>query len=477
MGLGWGIHRNFRSSLFCAVVLATASWSLPARSELSLEERTQRLKTKLPYGSDLHRNFLIHRYGFDPNEIHFGEPYPLILREGLKEEIKVQKTEPVIEIEDYDVIIIGSGPSGLTAGVYLTDAGKKVLILEKNRDLGGLGASGNRLGLQFARGGAYFAAADEELMEIYKNIGLEDYAKQFAIPEPIDSYSWNDVLYEVVWDEKTLKTLPPPFAAFKYALQRMEKDLRVPNQPFEKFPWIEETDSLTMTQWVRRIPQMMEYWTDDPKAAEILDQLSKYQAPDPAEPMKGPLGLLELYGRSALAGHPDIVNAAAFINFYLNELGTRYTGNRGAGEISNSAYQKLLARKRYARFKTGAKVTKIENSKRPPKNAYERIHGSGVEVTYESNGVQYRVFGKDAVFAAPLRLANKAIVDYQQLAPEHHKLTTELEYRDYLVINVHVSGHPWTGAYDLWVRNDGSYSQDAITDIIDGRWMDFNICL
>ena len=31
----------------------------------------------------------------------------------------------------YDVIIIGSGPAGLTAGIYLRRADKNVLILEK----------------------------------------------------------------------------------------------------------------------------------------------------------------------------------------------------------------------------------------------------------------------------------------------------------------------------------------------------------
>ena len=38
--------------------------------------------------------------------------------------------------EVYDVIIIGAGPAGLTAGLYCTQAGLKVLALEKET-LGG----------------------------------------------------------------------------------------------------------------------------------------------------------------------------------------------------------------------------------------------------------------------------------------------------------------------------------------------------
>ena len=34
---------------------------------------------------------------------------------------------------DYDVIIIGAGPAGLTAGIYLARARYRVLIIEKGR--------------------------------------------------------------------------------------------------------------------------------------------------------------------------------------------------------------------------------------------------------------------------------------------------------------------------------------------------------
>ncbi|TEU01973.1 MAG: FAD-dependent oxidoreductase, partial [Dehalococcoidia bacterium] len=39
--------------------------------------------------------------------------------------------------ENYDVIIIGGGPNGLTAACYLSKAKQKVLLLEKRYELGG----------------------------------------------------------------------------------------------------------------------------------------------------------------------------------------------------------------------------------------------------------------------------------------------------------------------------------------------------
>ena len=37
----------------------------------------------------------------------------------------------------YDMIIIGAGPAGISAGIYAVSRGKKALILEKN-EVGGL---------------------------------------------------------------------------------------------------------------------------------------------------------------------------------------------------------------------------------------------------------------------------------------------------------------------------------------------------
>ena len=37
----------------------------------------------------------------------------------------------------YDIIIIGAGPAGISAGIYAVSRGKKALILEKN-EVGGL---------------------------------------------------------------------------------------------------------------------------------------------------------------------------------------------------------------------------------------------------------------------------------------------------------------------------------------------------
>ncbi len=57
----------------------------------------------------------------------------------------------------YDAIIIGAGLGGLTAGAFLSKAGKKVLVVEKNNIIGGRCSSRTWDGFRFDVGADYFA--------------------------------------------------------------------------------------------------------------------------------------------------------------------------------------------------------------------------------------------------------------------------------------------------------------------------------
>ena len=52
----------------------------------------------------------------------------------------------------YNTIVVGGGIAGLTSAAYLSRAGKKVLLIEKNRECGGLVNSFTRDGFHFDAG-------------------------------------------------------------------------------------------------------------------------------------------------------------------------------------------------------------------------------------------------------------------------------------------------------------------------------------
>ena len=60
--------------------------------------------------------------------------------------------------DNYDVIIIGSGISGLTCGAFLSMEGKKVLILEKHFKIGGYTHTFKRQGFEWDVGIHYIGA-------------------------------------------------------------------------------------------------------------------------------------------------------------------------------------------------------------------------------------------------------------------------------------------------------------------------------
>ena len=103
---------------------------------------------------------------------------------------------------DYDAIIIGSGISGLVCGCYLTKAGMKTLIVEKNAKPGGYCTS-------FTRGGFLFDACVHSLGSlreggniriILKELGLEERLKikrydpsDIIIAPDYKIYFWNNL--------------------------------------------------------------------------------------------------------------------------------------------------------------------------------------------------------------------------------------------------------------------------------------------
>jgi len=58
----------------------------------------------------------------------------------------------IINENKYDAIVVGGGIAGLTSAVYLARAGQKVLLIEKNKETGGLVNSFKRDGFQFEAG-------------------------------------------------------------------------------------------------------------------------------------------------------------------------------------------------------------------------------------------------------------------------------------------------------------------------------------
>ena len=90
----------------------------------------------------------------------------------------------------YDVVVIGAGPNGLTAGAYLTKAGLKTAVLERLPETGGGMVTQEICGFKLMHHATYMLLA--ELMPPYHDLELEKWGVKFIRPEKQIAFLFKD---------------------------------------------------------------------------------------------------------------------------------------------------------------------------------------------------------------------------------------------------------------------------------------------
>lgn len=129
--------------------------------------------------------------------------------------------------EDYDVIVIGSGMGGLTCAVLLAKHGRRVLLLEKHYQLGGLTQSFARapgfswdVGLHYI--GGMGAEGPTRLFDYVTDGGLE----WSALPDPYDVFVYPEFRFEVPVGEARLRdALVERFGAERHGIDLYLRDV------------------------------------------------------------------------------------------------------------------------------------------------------------------------------------------------------------------------------------------------------------
>jgi len=407
--------------------------------------------------SEVQKKYLENRYGISSDNVVLSPKTktPVIFRMRGHDSLapRMPARSPVRELKRYDVVVIGGGPAALTAALYLVEAGKSVLIVERNERLGGLAMGSELKGIRAAGGAAYSAGPDGGLeYEIFRKIGLGKYKQKIRITEPIDSYLWKGKLYRHVFSEHALESLPQSFRLFKHALLKLANE----GAGQESGIYAEWADGMSMAELVRRMPELVKEWKD-PTSIEILAKFINDKKL-PKDPMKDVLVFLDLYGRSALGGTTEQISARQFIDFYESEIYTRYTGTLGTGTIAEHLLKKLSNYSHLVDIRTSSPVTSTEN-----------IEGGARTVFLQGDSAR-EVDSDYVIFGAPVSLAPRLIKNLESQDPEKVKTISNIKMTDYAVHVVRLKGHPYRATYDTWVYNNGDLTLP--TDYILGRWQD-----
>ncbi|MFN0117590.1 MAG: protoporphyrinogen oxidase [Elusimicrobiota bacterium] len=121
----------------------------------------------------------------------------------------------------YDVIVVGAGLAGLTAGYYLSKKGSQVLILEESARAGGMVYSSLKQGYLLEHG-PQTVQPKKELIELLSDIGILDQA----------IYS-NPKAPRYIWQQNTLKKVPMgPAELLKTNLLSLKAKVRLLYEPF-----------------------------------------------------------------------------------------------------------------------------------------------------------------------------------------------------------------------------------------------------
>ena len=107
-----------------------------------------------------------------------------------------------------NIAVIGGGYTGLVAAYRLAQAGQKVTLIERSKDLGGLASDFKIQGTNLAKAYHFYYKTDNHLLELIDELGLKETQKWY--PSSI-AYYINGKHYPFMTPVDLLKFEPLPF--------------------------------------------------------------------------------------------------------------------------------------------------------------------------------------------------------------------------------------------------------------------------
>lgn len=96
-----------------------------------------------------------------------------------------------------DIVIVGAGLTGLTLAYYLKKAGKRVLVIEKDKRTGGVIQTIQEDGFTYETGPSTGVLSSQELVDLFDNL-KEECTLEIANPSAKKRYIWKDMKWEPI---------------------------------------------------------------------------------------------------------------------------------------------------------------------------------------------------------------------------------------------------------------------------------------
>lgn len=227
--------------------------------------------------------------------------------------------------DQWDVVVVGSGLSGLTAAAYLTAIGVRTLVLEQYDVAGGCSQTFRRKKQwQFDVGLHYIGGVlDGDINHVLRGVGLGDRVEFTELdPDGFDTFVFPDFTFRVPkgWDRYTdrlAETFPEEGTELREVTRIMEtvvseiRSAGVPEKDFEAFA----RKAPTFMEWgLKSLTELFEAFDLSERAQAVLTgQAGDYATPPSRTPVILHAGLVDHYlqegafyvkgGGQSLAGH------------------------------------------------------------------------------------------------------------------------------------------------------------------------------
>jgi len=361
----------------------------------------------------------------------------------------------------YDAIIVGGGLAGLSTALYLSDQGKRVLILEKNDFVGGLASHDTTAdGLTHSRAAAYWSSPDKRWQKkLFERLGIGESTDRFRIYRPSDSFLYKGKMYRHIWGKEFLAEAPPNFQLFLEELMRADDRNLIPIHPIEDAKNL-TMDDWTAEEWIRNMPVALKRRTS-PEAKALYKKIMSDPRISEDDPMRAVLDLIDVYTRSALGLSVGEVSALALANFYMSEVEDRFTSTKATGEIVERILNILKSRSKLVEIRTGVTASSVQPREEGGTVTSEDIHSKVARIDH----------AKSVVMALPPKVSAKLVKNFSQIASDKVEAIESIRYTPYLIHQVWVRNYPKDAGYDVWIH-DGEYQVGEPTDAIATQWMD-----
>ncbi|MFQ5856742.1 MAG: phytoene desaturase family protein [Anaerolineae bacterium] len=238
--------------------------------------------------------------------------------------------------EQYDVIVIGAGPNGLTCAAYLAKAGAKTLLLEKKHEAGGgLYTEDYGTAFRFNAHATYMLLA--EWMPPHRDLELEEGGVSYIRPEAQVGFLYNDGKALVLYSdparsaEAIRQFASEDGAAFErmYAeFKEMSDELLIPATFVPPLPIGDQMELLNRTDLGRRLAEVSEM-----TPREIVDS---YGFQDPR--VKGAmLHLATMWGI-----HPDVGGVGYLVPLYVYRMMNAALVRGGSHTLASALYSAVV---------------------------------------------------------------------------------------------------------------------------------------